>query len=237
MSGATLHQQIRGDIEAQILSGAWRPGDRVPSEHELMAAYGCSRMTVNKAISSLAAAGLVVRRRRAGTVVARPHLRSVVLEIADIQAEVTARGLDYAWRLLDRGLRGSKRGDAAEAELAGGGRLLALEGLHLAGGEPFALERRLISLAAAPEAAEADFGANSPGAWLLAHVPWTEAEHRITAVNATPAEAGLLRLPPGAACLVLERRTWRGAQRVTDVRQAFPGEAYDLVARFAPTRP
>ena len=32
----------------------------------------------------------------------------------------------------------------------------------------------------------------------------------------------------------LERRTWRGADRITHVRLTFPGDAYDLVARFAP---
>lgn len=37
-----------------------------------------------------------------------------------------------------------------------------------------------------------------------------------------------------AACLVLERQTWRGADRITQVRLVFPSEAYELVARFAP---
>ncbi|HWU80062.1 MAG TPA: histidine utilization repressor, partial [Caulobacter sp.] len=31
-----------------------------------------------------------------------------------------------------------------------------------------------------------------------------------------------------------DRRTWREGQHVTRVRQVFPGEAYDLVARFGP---
>jgi len=43
-----LHQRIRTDIEAKILSGAWGPGFRLPFEHELMTEYGCARMTVNR---------------------------------------------------------------------------------------------------------------------------------------------------------------------------------------------
>ena len=43
---AALHQRIRTDIEAKILSGDLGPGDRIPFEHELTAQYGCSRMTV-----------------------------------------------------------------------------------------------------------------------------------------------------------------------------------------------
>ena len=61
-----LHSRIRSDFEERIMSGALKPGDRIPFEHELMAEYGCSRMTVNKAMSSLADAGLIHRRRRAG---------------------------------------------------------------------------------------------------------------------------------------------------------------------------
>ena len=66
-----LYQKIRDAIETKIMSGALRPGDRIPIEHELMAEYGCSRMTVNKALSSLAAAGLISRQRRRGSFVNR----------------------------------------------------------------------------------------------------------------------------------------------------------------------
>lgn len=236
MTLVPLHQRIRDEIEGLIRSGAWAPGHRAPSESELMAQYGCSRMTVNKAMSALAEAGLIVRRRRAGSFVARPKVHSTVLDIPDIQAEITARGETYAFRLLAAAQRTADPDDGDEAELAGEGELIVLRGLHIADGRPFALEDRLISLAAVPEAAAADFAAEPPGAWLLHHVPWTEAESRISAVGAEPAVAELLALDAGAALLAVERRTWRAGEPVTRVRQLFPGEAYDLVARFGPAR-
>ena len=85
----TLYKQIRLDIERQILTGEWPPGHRIPFEHELMVRYGCSRMTVNKALSELAQADLIERRRRAGTFVRRPKFLSAVLQITDIRAEIT----------------------------------------------------------------------------------------------------------------------------------------------------
>lgn len=236
MSAATLHQRIRGRIEDLIRSGAWAPDRKVPSEAELMAQFGCSRMTVNKAMSALAEAGLIVRRRRAGSFVARPRVHSTVLDIPDIQSQILARGEAYRFDMLDRRRRKARTGEAEELELAAGGELLALRGLHVAGERPFALEDRLIALAAVPEAADLDFAEESPGAWLLRHVPWTEAENRISAVGAEPAAAELLALDPGAALLAVERRTWRAGAPVTWVRQLFPGEAYDLVARFGPAR-
>ncbi len=230
---SSLHQRIRADIQERILSGAWPPGHRVPAEHELMAEYGCSRMTVNKALAPLAEAGLIVRRRRAGSFVARPKIHSAVVDIPDIQAEVTARGQAYGYELLSRAARPAEPAEARALDLPSGARVLALTCLHRAGGQPFALEERLISLSAAPEAEAVDFSAASPGGWLLGHVPWTEAEHRISAVNAGRS-ARLLGLDPDAACLVLERLTWRGEARITHVRMTFPGEAYDLIARFSP---
>jgi GntR family histidine utilization transcriptional repressor len=147
-----------------------------------------------------------------------------------------ARGEAYRFELLDRRRRKAKAGDADEVALAAGGDLLALRGLHVAGDRPFALEDRLISLAAVPEAADLDFAEEPPGAWLLHHVPWTEAENRISAVGADADAGRSAGLDPGAALLAVERRTWRAGEPVTWVRQLFPGEAYDLVARFGPAR-
>ena len=231
MDQEPLHRRIAGDIERRIASGEWRPGFRIPTEAELTAEYGCARMTVSRAMSDLSARGLVVRRRRAGTVVAHPPVHSSALvAIPDIQSDVEGRGLAYSHRLLGRIVR------PARPEEGLGERVIELETLHLADDLPFVFERRLISLSAAPEAEAADFTAQPPGGWLLAHMPWTEAEHRISAVGADRETAAGLGLADGAPCLRLERRTWRDGQGVTWASQIFPGAAYDLVARFSPTK-
>lgn len=232
MDAEPLHRRIARDIERRIASGDWTPGFRIPTEAELTAEYGCARMTVSRAVSELAARGLVVRRRRVGTVVAHPPVHSsALLAIPDIQAEVQARGLIYSHRLMGRIVRPTL---ADEAEL--GARVIELETLHLADGLPFAMEHRLISLTATPEAEAADFAVEPAGGWLLARAPWTEAEHRISAVGADRQAAAALGLEAGAACLRLDRRTWRDGQGVTRVWQMFPGAAYDLVARFSPRK-
>lgn len=174
----------------------------------------------------------MTRRRRAGTFVAQPKAHAAVLAIPDLQAEVAARGQTYGYTLLDRTEREAR--DADENELAAGGRLLDLTCLHRADQAPLALEHRLIALQAAPQAASVDFQTLAPGSWLLTAEPWTEAENRISAIEADAETARLLGLKPGAACLRVERRTWRDGQGVTRVWQTFPGDRYDLVARFSP---
>lgn len=234
MKHGTLHRRIRSDISDRIRSGAWPVGHRVPSERELMVEYDCSRMTVNKALVALAENGLIVRRRKAGSFVARPRIHSTVLDIPDIGAEVTARGEQYLYELLSRSARKASAGDVAAMGLLAPSRILALRALHRANGRPFALEERLINTQAVPEAVDADFSRTPPGTWLLDRVAWTTAEHRISAANPNRLTAKALGIDPATACLVLERRTWREHDRITYVRLVFPGEAYDMVARFAP---
>ncbi len=93
--GVSLHYRIRSDLEAKILSGHWHPGHRIPYEHELMARYGCARMTVNRAIASLASAGLIERRRRAGLVRGAAAHAVGGAGDPDIAIEVARRGADY----------------------------------------------------------------------------------------------------------------------------------------------
>jgi GntR family histidine utilization transcriptional repressor len=232
--GTALHQRITADLAAQIRSGAWPPGHRIPFEHELMARYGCARATAGKAVQALAAEGLISRRRRAGSFVARPPMQSAVLEIPELQAVAAGRGQSYGYELIAAERRAPDPTRPDEAPLADAGELLSLTCRHFAGGAPFAFEERLISLTAVPEAGAADFAREAPGAWLLHHVPWTEAEHRIGALAADAAIAGRLDLAPGAACLNLRRWTWRAGEAVTFVRQVFPAESLEVTARFSP---
>lgn len=222
----TVEARIRRDIEARIHSGEWRPGHRIPFEHELVATYGCARATVSKALGGLAKDGLIERRRKAGSFVAHPQVHSAVLEVPDLAQVIAARGEEYRWQLTNRRVADS----AGDVPLPA----LLVEGVHHGGGEPFALERRLIALAAVPDAAQESFANEAPGTWLLHHVPWTAARHRIRAVEASAAEAKALGLRPRGACLELERTTWRAGQIVTHVRQLFRGDRYDLVAEFRP---
>ncbi|RWC79877.1 MAG: histidine utilization repressor [Mesorhizobium sp.] len=232
----SLHQRILFDIRERILSGTWAPGHRIPFEHELTAEYKCSRMTVNKALSQLAKAGLIERRRRSGSFVSQPQSQAAVLELHDIRIEVEALGLPYRYERLERLKRRGNAEDRAMLGLSGAGSVLWLEGLHFAGERPFALERRLINLSAVSEAGDEEFLEIAAGPWLIGRVPWSEAEHRIRAMAADETVADALDIDPGAPCLVVERRTWSAEHPVTHVRFIYPAESHTLVARFTPSQ-
>lgn len=230
----TLHRRILAEIEQNIVSGTWPAGHRIPFEVELARHYGCSRMTVNKVLTQLAKAGLIERRRRSGSFVRQASVQSAVLEIHDIRKEVEQLGLAHAFKVIRQARRKLRDADLRRIDLPAGAPVLEVTGVHTAGGTPFCVEERLISLDAVPDAATAEFGATTPGQWLLERVPWTTAEHRIEAAPADRTTATRLDIPSGAACLVIERRTWTGPTPVTHVRLTYPGDRHALVARFTP---
>jgi DNA-binding GntR family transcriptional regulator len=72
MPGRPQHRyvQVLEDLRRRIHAGEWGPGDRLPSELDLVAEYEVSRTTVRKAADLLAAEGLIEIRQGLGTYVA-----------------------------------------------------------------------------------------------------------------------------------------------------------------------
>jgi DNA-binding GntR family transcriptional regulator len=122
--------EIQRDVEERIMSSDWPPGHRIPSEHELVEHYGCSRMTVNKALSLLAKAGLITRKRRVGSGVAAPKFQEFVLEIHDIKAEILATGKCYRFEIREGSTRFARANDIIRLGVEAKARILALKVLH-----------------------------------------------------------------------------------------------------------
>lgn len=231
----SLHGKILTEIEQNILSGRWPPGFRIPSEMELTEHYACSRMTVNKVLTQLAHAGLLQRKRKAGSFVTQPKTSSAVLDIPDLRQVVQAMGKEYDSQLLSRKQRRSTRDDMQAMRMAGASPVVHVLCLHMAGARPFCLEDRLINLESVPDAEHEMFTEHSPSSWMVSHVPWSSAEHRIRAQAASEEMAQLLKIEPGSPCLVIDRRTWTGQLPITFVRLVYPADLYELDAHFSPS--
>ena len=65
-----LYMQVKQRMLDRMLSGAWAPGMLLPSEQQIAAEIGVSQGTVRKALDSLQAENLIVRRQGRGTFVA-----------------------------------------------------------------------------------------------------------------------------------------------------------------------
>ncbi|MHA6289602.1 histidine utilization repressor [Maricaulis sp. CAU 1757] len=231
-----VYDQVKRAVAQLIRSGDWPPGTRIPSEADMVTHLGTSRMTINRALRELTEEGLIVRRRRAGSFVAQPEPPSALLRIVDMSHAIPKAGQAYGYDCQSSQTVPADDEIARRMQLPRGARLQALRCLHTADGLPLELEERWINLDLLPEAAHIDFNDVSPGSWLLKAAPWTEAEHTVSAINADEALAEALDIAPGAACLVLERRTFHDNVVVTYARLTHPGERHSMTERFAPGR-
>ena len=68
-----FYLQLKNRIKYEICNGTLKPGDQIPTEPELQAQYGVSRITVRKAIQELAGEGYVTKAQGIGTFVNRPE--------------------------------------------------------------------------------------------------------------------------------------------------------------------
>lgn len=226
------YEQVKAFVKGQISSGAWRPGDAVPSEAALQQQFGISRMTVNRAMKELAVEGLVTRVQGSGTVVAQLHRISTTLALRDIHEEITERGHRHATRVL---AVESARADAALAQvfrLRSGARLFHSVLLHLADGVPIQLEDRYVNPAAAPGYLGVNFNATTPTSYLLEHAPLTQASYSIEAGLAGAGEAKALAIKRGDPCLVMTRSTESGPHVASFARLVYPGARYSFNGTF-----
>jgi GntR family histidine utilization transcriptional repressor len=221
-------EAIRAEVLRRIRAREWPPGGLIPGEETLAEEFGVARATVNRALRDLAEAGVIERKKRAGTRVAELPVRRARLDIPVIRLDVLARGLAYSFDLLADMIAPAPVPVTARLGLPEATPMRYLETLHLAGGRPYVLESRWLNPAILPEPAP-DFAQESVNEWLVTHVSLVSGDIAFTAEPATRREAEVLGIPPGTALLVAERTTQGTTGPVTLVRLAHaPGHRVQM---------
>jgi GntR family histidine utilization transcriptional repressor len=226
------YEQVKAFIKTRISAGTWKPGDPVPSEAALMAQFGISRMTVNRALRELAAEGMVTRVQGSGTRVAELHRISSRLTIRDIHEEVAERGHVHTTRVLKVEAEKASADLAKTLGLRTGARVFHTLLVHLENGVPIQYEDRYVNPAAAPDFLETDFTRTTPTHHLLLHAPLTEASYSIEACLPTAQEAKELGIKRAEPCLAMMRRTVSGAHVASVARLIYPGTRYSFAGQF-----
>lgn len=231
------YEKIKTDILDRIDRGALRPGDRIPSEHQLVERFGVSRMTVNRALRELSDAGRLLRISGTGTFVAQPNTDSGLLEIRSVDDHIAARGGVHLSRVIRLERVAADEETAAHLDLHSGDAAFHAIVLHFDRNTPFQLEDRYVNAKVAPAFGDQDFSRMTPSRYLVREVPVTEIEHAIEAVSPDAVEARRLGISGDEPCLVLRRRTWWNDAVVTRVRLISPGRLFGLSGRFKPFSP
>ena len=211
-------EDIRAEVLRRIRVRDWPLGAMIPTEQDLAAEFGCARATVNRALRELAQSGVLERRRKAGTRVVALPVRKATLDIPVIRQEVAARGQRYSFRLLEQSSGVPPVPVAARLGVAGL-RMIYLETLHLADGQPFVYETRWLNPAVLPDPTP-DFAAISANEWLVAHLSYATGDIVFFASGASAQEAAVMGVAPGEALFITERSTWGSHEPITFVRLA-----------------
>src|SRR4249919_3814445 len=88
--------RVKRYLKDGLAGGRWPAGALMPSEAELVAHFGVSRMTVNRALRELQAEGLVERTQGVGTFAAPLHRVASTLTIRDLHEEIESRGQHHS---------------------------------------------------------------------------------------------------------------------------------------------
>ena len=235
-AGAALapYARVKQHLKDGLAAGRWPAGALMPSEAELVAAFGVSRMTVNRALRELQAEGLVQRTQGVGTFAAPLHKVSSTLTISDVHDEIVARGHRHEARVVLQQAEPAGAALAAQLGLAVGAPAFHVLIVHLEDGLPLQCEDRYVNPAEAPAFLQADFSRTTPTHVLFESTALWRAQYQVEAARPTAQEARLLGVPPDEPCLVLVRRTFSRRAPITIARLVHPGRHYTLQGEFEP---
>src|SRR3954470_14293519 len=228
------YARVKRHLKEGLAAGRWTPGELMPSEAELVAEFGVSRMTVNRALRELQAEGLVDRSQGVGTFAAQLSRLSSTLTIRDLHEEIEARGHRHHAEVHLKREEKAPRELADRLGLAPGAPVFHSLIVHHDNGVPLQCEDRYVNPACAPGYLDVDFTRTTPTHYLLEVAPLWEAQYAIEASQPTVQEAQLLLIERDEPCLVVVRRTASRGVPITLARLVHPGGRYQLEGSFSP---
>jgi GntR family transcriptional regulator len=201
-----LHHQVYLDLKTAIDNGEYKPGDRLPSERDFATRYGCSLITIRRALDELSREGRLKRHQGRGTFVLPPRLERDIAEAQSFTEEMQRRGLDPETRLIAARPEAASESVAAALRLEPGSPTLYLERLRLAGGEPLLLEMVHLPAERFPGLLASDLEHNSLYDVLTERygTPVVRAREALEPVLLPAREARLLGLGPRSLALLVE---------------------------------
>ncbi len=227
-----LYAMLKDHILENINTGAWAPGERVPSENELVERFAISRMTANRALRELSADGYLTRVPGVGTFVKEQTALTSLMELRNIAEEIAARGHKHTSRLIAREKMMATPTLTTEFEWPEAQPVFHLLILHEDNGVPVQLENRWVNPLVAADFLIQNFTRQTPTAYLMGAVPVDELEHGVEAIMPDAAQQSLLNISASEPCLAVHRRSWSKSKVVTVATLIYPGSRYALYSRY-----
>lgn len=121
-------------LSGRIAAGAFARGEQLPSEHDLMARFDCSRVTVRQALDNLRRFGMIDSRRGKGYFVSRLTAIQDLQRLQSFGEIMAPLGVDTSSDVLDIGEHDADSDVAEALKIASGTTVTRIERLRIAGG-------------------------------------------------------------------------------------------------------
>ena len=218
-----LYHQLKQVLVNKIEQGLYKPGERLPSEPELVREYEVSRITVRQALDELEAEGRVVRRHGKGTYAAEPRIEQELVRLTDFVEDMQQAGRNPSSRVLAFVHEPAGPTIAKALHVAIGTEVVRVDRLRLAEGRPIAYDTTWLPLRYGDLLAAMDLTQET-----LYHVletryaiPVLSGAFYITAADATAQQAEHLEVAPGSALLVIRRISYTTGEEPIYVQERY----------------
>jgi GntR family transcriptional regulator len=240
LSPPPLYAQIKDALRARILDGTYAPHSQMPSEHELCAMFGVSRITVRQALGDLQKEGLLFKLHGKGTFVSKPKAFQNVTSLQGFAEAMSSMGYEIVNQLRSFRIVKANRHVAGRLNLPEGAPVAEIHRVRLLNREPVSLELTWVPEAFGKRLANADLATRD--IFLILEndcgVPLGHADVAIDAILADDDIVDALRVDEGSPVLRIERLTHDAAGMPTDYEYLyFRGDAFQYRLRTDRQKP
>jgi GntR family transcriptional regulator len=189
-------------LRREVVDGNHPAGRPMPSEAELAAEYGVSRVTIRKALGELKGAGLIDSRQGFGWYAVGTPLRQSLNELTTIDRQIQAVGRTPRRHVIGFSFRAPP---SRVADILDTDHVLEIVRVNFADDEPFARVRIWVPGDLAGDLSRRAVEEHT--LYALLDVSFAGAEQTISAISASAEDAGLLGVPHGSPLLRCRRVT------------------------------
>ncbi|CAG9269822.1 Transcriptional regulator, GntR family [Burkholderia cepacia] len=240
LSAAPLYVQIKDTLRARILDGTYAPHSRMPSEHELCAAFGVSRITVRQALGDLQKEGLLFKLHGKGTFVSKPKAFQNVTSLQGFAEAMSSMGYEIVNQVRSVRTVKADRHLATKLNVPESAPLVEIHRVRLLNREPVSLEQTWVPEALGKRLAGADLATRD--IFLVLEndcgIPLGHADVSIDAILADDEIVDALQVEESSPVLRIERLTHDASGAPIDYEYLyFRGDAFQYRLRIDRQKP
>ena len=226
-----LYVQLSTILKGKIVSGEYAPGSFLPTENDLSASFGVSRVTVRNALDLLEKQNLVVKKKGSGTYIKPPLIDQPLNTVVYFDQDMLRLGKKAETTMLRNVLVTSDPYISEALGIPENTKMNCIVRLRFADGGPLCMEMAYLIHDKCPGVLNMDFSKNSLRKYLESEydIRWNTASQRIYAISASPEIAPLLNLKRGDPILYIERVSYDQHNAPLEYLMAYyRGDSYSL---------